>query len=276
VIVGDFAMNFQRDSEQAGALLKQALDATQWPSEATYYFQQMPYGTRAPKIKLIGTVQVTDQSPANQRILLRHNSLALIQLLKQMNIYSNNDMAEMFGKELGGGPAIAERSAWYAGVPPQEIQLINGSGLGEENRISPRAAAALFRALQDELRHWQALGTTGASGNRSYTIADVFPVVGVDQGTVKDRNIPATAVVKTGTLNYVSALGGVLPTRDRGLVWFTIMNRGDGIEELRHQQDNFLQAIIQKWGLPLSPPIAVAPTSYSTAPKSGQDLADQS
>ncbi len=275
VIVGDFAMNFQRDPLQAGNLLKQALDPTQWPPEAAHYFQQMPLGTRKPQIRIAGNVRLADLAPSNQRILLRYSSLPLVQLLKQMNIYSNNDMAEMFGKALGGGNVVAERAAWYSGVSNHEIHLINSSGLGQENQITPRAVSALFRTLQNELSHWPSPGNPGNSGAvTNYTIADVFPVAGLDQGTVKERNIPATAVVKTGTLSDVSALGGVLPTRDHGLLWFTVMNRGDGVEELRHQQDNLLQAMTQKWGLPLSPPAAVAPTLYNAAPKSGQDLAD--
>lgn len=271
VIVGDFAMNFQRDPAQAGSLLKQALDSSQWPAEATQYFQQMPVGTLKPLIKIAGTVQVDNQNPPQQRILLKHHSLPLIQLLKQMNIYSNNDMAEMLGKALGGGPVVAERAAWYAGVPATEIRLINGSGLGQENQISPRAAVALFQAIQSELQRWSPLTP---NANR-YTIADVFPVAGLDKGTLKERRIPLSAVVKTGTLSDVSALAGVLPSRDRGLVWFAILNRGTAIEELRQQQDNALQAMIRTWGMPLSPQADVAPTLAIEAPKSGQDLADQ-
>lgn len=271
VIVGDFAMNFQRDPAQAGLLLMQALDSRQWPGEVAQYFQQMPTGTLKPLLKIAGTVQVADQSPPSQRLLLNHHSLPLIQLLKQMNIYSNNDMAEMFGKALGGGSVVAERAAWYAGVPAAEIQLINGSGLGQENQISPRAAVAMFKAIQADLLRWP---SPNSPSNSSYTLADVFPVAGLDQGTLRERSLPMAAVVKTGTLSDVSALAGVLPSRDRGLIWFAILNRGTAIEELRRQQDNALQAMTRTWGMPLSPPAVIAPTLANQAPKSGQDLAD--
>ena len=41
--------------------------------------------------------------------------------------------------------------------------------------------------------------------------------------------MPTATVMKTGTLNDVSALAGVMPTRDRGLVWFAIINRGTNV-----------------------------------------------
>jgi serine-type D-Ala-D-Ala carboxypeptidase/endopeptidase (penicillin-binding protein 4) len=267
VISGNFAMNFERNPQMAGDLLRQALDARNWPDEAAYYYEKMPLGTSKPLVEIVGPVQVVSQSPTSQRLLLRHSSFSLVQLLKQMNIYSNNEMAEMFSKSLGGGTVVAQQSAWLAAVSPDEIQLVNGSGLGQENRISPRAVCAIFTAMEDELQRWKS-----PSGS-PYTIADVFPVSGLDQGTLENRVIPSTAVVKTGTLADVSALAGVLPTRDRGLVWFAIINRGDDIDGLRSEQDQTLQALANRWGTPLATPQTVAPTFSNAPPLSSQDLA---
>jgi D-alanyl-D-alanine carboxypeptidase/D-alanyl-D-alanine-endopeptidase (penicillin-binding protein 4) len=135
--------------------------------------------------------------------------------------------------------------------------------------MSARAACAIFKAIQRNLQQWTS--PTGAT----YTIADLFPVSTLDGGTIKVRNIPASSVVKTGTLSDVSALSGVLPTRDQGLVWFAILNRGTDIDELRRRQDQALQALTTRWGEPLSIPAAVTPTLYNTTPQSGRDLADQ-
>ncbi len=60
--------------------------------------------------------------------------------------------------------------------------------------------------------------------------------------------MPVGTAMKTGTLREVSALAGVIPTRDRGLVWFAIINRGNGITGLRSQQDQILQELTKKWG----------------------------
>ena len=59
-----------------------------------------------------------------------------------------------------------------------------------------------------------------------FRVSDLFPISGTDVGTLIDRRIPTQAVVKTGTFNQVCALSGVLPTRDRGLVWFSVVNYG--------------------------------------------------
>jgi D-alanyl-D-alanine carboxypeptidase/D-alanyl-D-alanine-endopeptidase (penicillin-binding protein 4) len=50
-----------------------------------------------------------------------------------------------------------------------------------------------------------------------------------------------------------------LPTRDRGLIWFVIMNRGSDVDRLRVQQDQFLQGLTQQWGSVPAVPLAIAP-----------------
>jgi D-alanyl-D-alanine carboxypeptidase/D-alanyl-D-alanine-endopeptidase (penicillin-binding protein 4) len=57
-----------------------------------------------------------------------------------------------------------------------------------------------------------------------------------------------------------------MPTRDRGLVWFAIINRGYGIDTFRTQQDRLLQNLLQVWGAASAPPAAITPRLGSTAP----------
>lgn len=56
--------------------------------------------------------------------------MTLAKILKQMNIYSNNNMAEMLAEFMGSPLVVSQLAAKSAAVPPQEIQLIKGSGLG--------------------------------------------------------------------------------------------------------------------------------------------------
>ena len=151
-------------------------------------------------------------------------------------------------KKLGGAKVVQRKAAWSAGVPEAEIKLVNGSGLGVENKISPRAATAMFVAIQRYLQ------------TSPWVIADLFPVSGYDTGTLTDqsRTIPQGAVVKTGTLNDVVALTGVFPTREHGLVWFTTINRSPYWEETRVEQDRFLQQLVDRWGA-TTPPRAIIP-----------------
>jgi serine-type D-Ala-D-Ala carboxypeptidase/endopeptidase (penicillin-binding protein 4) len=124
-----------------------------------------------------------------------------------------------------------------------------------ENRISPRAIAAMLIAIQRYLQP------------RQLDIADLFPVIGQDRGTLAGRHIPEAAVVKTGTLNEVSSLAGVLPTRDRGLVWFTIINVGAGdIGNLHDQQDRLLQSLQAAWGQATPVPAVIQSGDRATNP----------
>jgi D-alanyl-D-alanine carboxypeptidase/D-alanyl-D-alanine-endopeptidase (penicillin-binding protein 4) len=253
VVTGNFAMNYQSDSLKAGELLKQGLDSTTWKAAAKMQYSTLPPGTPKPRVAIAGTVQVAAIPNPKQILLLRHHSLPLSQILKEMNVYSNNEMAEMLGQLLGGAPIVRQIAATTAGVPESEILLSNTSGLGMENQISPRAVCAMFMAVQRELLPDQ------------LSVADLFPVSGRDRrGTLELRHVPAGAVVKTGTLNEVSALAGVLPTRDRGLVWFVIINRGWQIESLRAGQDKFLQNLLHQWHAFPAIPTAIVPRAIGT------------
>lgn len=252
VLTGDFLMNFETKPEKAGALFKQAIDANSWSSEAADQYQKLPAGTPRPHVAIAGGVQVVNYGAGllpKQILLLRHHSLRLSQILKLMNIYSNNVIAESLANSLGGSAVVAQQAAIAAGVPQDEIRLKNGSGLGTENQISPRAVCAMFATIQRYLQF------------RNLTIADLFPVSGVDGGTIDYRKIPQDAVVKTGTLNDVSALAGVVPTRDRGFVWFAMLNRGTDLDDLRDRQDKLLQAIVQQWGAVSTRPRTLSPNS---------------
>ncbi|MGD1851396.1 MAG: D-alanyl-D-alanine carboxypeptidase [Cyanophyceae cyanobacterium] len=207
-----------------------------------------------PGVKIAGKVRLLPQvKPTKERatLLVVRRSLPLVQLLKLMNLYSNNAMAEQLADQLGGGPAIAQALAESMDFPAGEIQLINGSGLGVDNKISPRAATALVLRLAHTLRH-------PADGAKSYAIADVFPTAGFDKATIKDRKMPGGSAVKTGTLNAVSALAGVFPTHTYNAPGFAIINGGLP-RVLRINQDRLLQNLQGLWGKPNPIPVELTP-----------------
>jgi len=267
VIVGNFYMNYQSNPVLAGQMLKTAFNPRSWPRDAQYLYNLMPPGTPKPQIAIAGGVKVlTPSSPVNQVdfggfpkqiLLLRHHSMSLAHILKEMNIYSNNEMAEMLSNSLGGASVVAQLGAKSAGVPQQEIQLINGSGLGVENRISPRAVCGMLMAMERSLQP------------HNLTVADLFPVAGRDRrGTMAYRKLPPGTIIKTGTLREVSALAGVVPTRDRGPVWFAIINKGGNVDNFRTQQDIIVQKLVKQWGMAPTLPVALAPSpGTSDAPK---------
>jgi serine-type D-Ala-D-Ala carboxypeptidase/endopeptidase (penicillin-binding protein 4) len=246
IITGKFYMNFNRDPLVAGNFLQTALDSTQWTPIIQRQYQTLPPGTPKPKIAIAGKVKAVISVPSNITPLIRHNSYPLAELLKKMNQYSNNDMAEMFADTVGGAAIISKTAAAIVGVPENEIYLVNGSGLTYENQISPRAATGLFRAVEDYLKPY------------NMTVADVFMVMGQDKGVLEARKIPKFAVVKSGSLDTVSGLVGVIPTQKQGNVWFTIMNSTGDLNSYRKQQDVFLTNIVKQWGVVTTSPPELA------------------
>jgi D-alanyl-D-alanine carboxypeptidase/D-alanyl-D-alanine-endopeptidase (penicillin-binding protein 4) len=52
-----------------------------------------------------------------------------------------------------------------------------------------------------------------------------------------------------------------MPTRDRGLVWFTIINRGPYVPTFRSEQDKFLQRLLKQLQIAQSVPGVLTPHS---------------
>ena len=237
IVVGNFYMNFQQNPALAGAFFREGINAKTWSRNFTFKHATMAKETPKPEIAIAGTVKVAPTPPPNAYFLLRHKSPRLTQILREMNIHSNNEMADMLGKAVGGAPAVVQEVIKLTGISPSEIQLINTSGLGMENKISPHAATAMLIALERYLAPYK------------LNVADIFPLSGRDKdGTMHGRKLPLGTAMKTGTLREVSALAGAIPTRDRGLVWFAIINRGNDIPSFRAQQDQILAQLAQKWG----------------------------
>ncbi|MGH8254246.1 MAG: D-alanyl-D-alanine carboxypeptidase [Steroidobacteraceae bacterium] len=170
--------------------------------------------------------------------LLVHHSQTLLELAKQLNDYSNNVFKPL--ADAAGGAAAVEALARGA-VPAtmrDEITLGDGAGTDGRNRLSPRAAVTLLRALEQEL---------AGSGHR---LVDILPVAGIDAGTLHDRfnkpNQVGRVVGKTGTFgDYgASALIGAIPTSDRGTVYFAILNHGVPVPIARDRQNRFIAALL--------------------------------
>ena len=236
VIVDNFYMNFKSNPAVAGSFLKVGLNSRLWSRAIRKQHVNMGGNVPQPQLAISGTVSVQNTIPANAQLLLSHKSLTLAQILKQMNIYSNNYVAQMLADSAGGARIVSKIAADAAKVPPIEIQLINGSGLGVDNRISPRAVCAMLSTIDRNLK------------SESLRVTDLFPVSGRDRhGTMVGRHIPSGMAVKTGTLARVSALAGVIPTKERGLVCFAIINQGSNVDLFRSKQDSFLQRLSHHW-----------------------------
>jgi D-alanyl-D-alanine carboxypeptidase/D-alanyl-D-alanine-endopeptidase (penicillin-binding protein 4) len=199
-----------------------------------------------PGIRFVSNRQPVSDSGSEAHVIQLHDnqplavyrSQPLLPLVKSLNDFSNNIIAPFAAA--AGGPAAVEALARSA-VPAAmsgEITLGDGAGTDPSNRLSPRAAVKLLRALENEL------ATT------HHALYDILPVAGVDTGTLHDRlNAPEEAgrvVGKTGTFgDYgASALIGAIPTTDRGTVYFAILNHGVPVPQARQRQDRFVRALL--------------------------------
>jgi serine-type D-Ala-D-Ala carboxypeptidase/endopeptidase (penicillin-binding protein 4) len=239
VLQGAISVNFSEDLSAAGEELRRIWNASDWTADIQQTHVAMLKGTPKPNLVLEGDVIAGEPTMRPTGVsLLSHDSLPLVDVLRYMNIYSNNYIAEWLPGLLGSVEEIRSAALQTGRVAPKEIVLTNGSGLGQDNKLSPRAVVGLLQAIQLELQP------------HHLSLADVFPVAGRDQGTVEKRTMPKTTVIKTGTLWNTSGLAGMIPTRRYGPVWFAIMNRGDDYTDgFRNAQDTLLQKLVKQWGV---------------------------
>ncbi len=249
LVSGKFYMNYKADAIVAGNFFKQGIDASLWDAEAETQYQTLPPGTPRPQVAIAGEVRPISTPPGDTNWLIAHDSFPVAELLEKMNQYSNNYIADMLANSVGGPNAVVQSVVEATGVPAAEIQLSNGSGLGEENKISARMAAAMWLAIADLLQEY------------NMTVADVFAVVGEDEGILEARPLPNFLVTKSGSLNSVATISGGLPTQERDIIWFGMMNYGNDTGTLRVQQEALLGRFLSQWGTVSASPAPLKSTA---------------
>ena len=158
-------------------------------------------------VKVLGADTKEGTAPPGAKVIAYHDSPQLEELISGMNRYSNNFMAEMLLKSLGGhvagapgtsekGIAIVRTSLSEAGIPAGTGNLDCGSGLSRFCRISPETFCRLLCAVWND------------SEIREEFILSL--AVNGEPGTLRRRmSKPGLAVRgKTGTLNDVIGFAG--------------------------------------------------------------------
>ena len=156
--------------------------------------------------------------------ILSHSSMPLSLILRGLNKFSNNFVAEQILKTIGAdiyGPpgttlnglrAIDEymQSLKYK---PEGFSILDGSGLSRQNRLSPDQIVSVFQDMYADLGVYpefiSALGVMGRDGNVLKRM--------------NGHNSAERARVKTGTLNSVSALSGYFQSADGERFAFSIL-----------------------------------------------------
>jgi D-alanyl-D-alanine carboxypeptidase/D-alanyl-D-alanine-endopeptidase (penicillin-binding protein 4) len=210
-------------------------------SSALHTAAQPVLSVAPPSVKITGaTITDTWTDTSNLKLIAVHNSLPLVRLLKGLNDFSNNWMAMIIGRLVGGPDAVKRFLENEVKLKGDEVRIVTASGLGT-NLISPRSMAQILRKLIAYLQK-EKLG-----------IEDLLPVAGIDSGTLEKRFTDAfrgSVVAKTGTLRGVSALAGVANTRGRGPLLFVIFNQGGSPYTFRAVQDETVKKLITLNGGP--------------------------
>ena len=258
IVTDKFVMNHSEAAQRSGQSLLASLDAGRRGAGATKAWLDFlsSAGKSAqivtnPSVSVSGSLYV-DIVPNTAKLLFSHDSAPLKEIVKVVNCYSNNFLAERLGDMLGGPYAVSRVVHLNAGVRPDEFSLQTASGLGI-NRVTPRAMMKVLRALRNDLaRH-------------KMTFADIMPIAGVDPGTLQNRFKNGFAlgslVGKTGTLGNtdggVSALCGEMQTRGGGKLLFVIFNQRGSVARFRGFQDNYVSMIQNQLG-------GAAPLGYTS------------
>ncbi|MBF0293363.1 MAG: D-alanyl-D-alanine carboxypeptidase/D-alanyl-D-alanine-endopeptidase [Nitrospinae bacterium] len=167
--------------------------------------------------------------PSNARLIHTYQSEPLSMILRDLNRFSNNFVAEQIVKtvaaEVTGAPGSHENGLSLAmkflsesGVDTTGVVLADGSGLSKDNRLTAKTLSGLLVAM-----------------SRRFDVGPDFiaslGIMGVD-GTVRKRlkTSPAKSLAraKTGTINHVTALAGYVSGQDGKLYGFTILQNDSG------------------------------------------------
>ena len=155
------------------------------------------------------------------RLLASHTSPELLEYLTVVNHRSHNFFAETIIKTIGkiangegsfagGARAVQSFATGEARVEADQITAVDGSGLSKSNRTSAAALVGLLQYVATS-DHWDAFVSTLPEAGRS--LRRMY-------GTRAVRNLRA----KTGTIDRVSALTGIVTTRDGETLLFSILS----------------------------------------------------
>lgn len=256
IVTDNFSLGYSTSAARSGQSLFALVDASKRSPAATRaWLNYLSHSGRFNQVQGVPSVSFTGSSyvqaiPGNIKLLFRHESAPMREILKVTLCYSNNFLSERLGDMLGGAYAVARSVQLNAGIAPEEFYLQTSSGLGI-NRVTPRAMMKLLRALRTDLARYR------------MTFADIMPVAGIDKGTLENRFdtdfATGSVVGKTGTLGNtdggVSALCGEINTRN-GRLLFVIFNQRGGVQKFRAFQNNFVATIQGQFG-------GAAPMTYS-------------
>ncbi|MBI4369648.1 MAG: D-alanyl-D-alanine carboxypeptidase/D-alanyl-D-alanine-endopeptidase [Elusimicrobia bacterium] len=156
-------------------------------------------------------------------------SQPLSQLLKVINTNSQSLYAEQLLKALGrrvegrgsfeGGLSAVRRFLAKAGLDGSEHQLVDGSGLSEDNRLSALAVVKILRYMKNSplfTIYFESLATPGVDR--------------AARDRMKGEPLARQMRLKRGTVKHARNLAGYLRTRSERLYAFAVLVNGESLD----------------------------------------------
>lgn len=188
------------------------------------------------------------KTPVQAEELTVHKSQPLATLLKTMLKDSDNLYADNFFKVLGsiyareqgswknGSMAVKAHLEKEAGLPLQDMVLLDGSGISRYNLVSPRILTNYLLWAHN-------------SSPFSHEFLSALSLAGRD-GTLKKRFCSGTPLRgKTGTMSGVTTLCGFVDTQEGETLAFTVMASGFTEKTARYKHELEDQIVLFLSGL---------------------------
>lgn len=189
-------------------------------------------------ISVSGAVRL-GKTPAGAKLLHRHYSITLGEMIPQALRHSDNFFAEHFwkaavakatgeGSYAKGGPASASFYHEKAGIPFGQLWQADGSGLSSDNRTSAYALVLAMNYANQQ--PWKQV------------FHEALPVAGKPGGTLNRMFLGGPAQgnlhAKTGYIRGVRSLSGFVKTADGQTVVFSMLYNGKNTSGARGVQQN--------------------------------------
>lgn len=197
--------------------------------------------------KLLGVTEVVKgKAPAGAADLGSVQSAPMIRQVEQMLRASDNMVAESLARQVaiakgkaasfaGAGEAV-QQAVVELGLPGDQIHMVDGSGYSRLDQLSPNfLTGVLIKAAADPRLGdlFNLLAVAGWSGSMDYRFAKPESKAGL--GVVR---------AKSGTLNGVNSITGVVQTVDGGLVGFAVL--AEDVPIFQYPAQEALDAIVAK------------------------------
>ncbi|MGQ0465515.1 MAG: D-alanyl-D-alanine carboxypeptidase/D-alanyl-D-alanine endopeptidase [Sporichthyaceae bacterium] len=179
---------------------------------------------RAAGLKVLGTPAKTD-APPDARSVAEIESAPMSAIVEYMLVVSDNDVAEALARHVAvhaqrpatfdEGTAAMLAAIRALGVDTTGSVVHDGSGLSRSNRIPPRVlAATLAAAGTNQVLRPMVAGLAVAGVNGTLGLHFFLPASAPGRGLVRG---------KTGSLQGVVSLAGLVPTADGRLLAFDVV-----------------------------------------------------